>query len=41
MENMPVFCYLHPEFVTALMKILAPKPVKKKLLIQEVKKENV
>jgi len=37
MENMLVICYLHPEFVTALMEIFARKPTKNKLLIQEGK----
>ena len=37
MENMPVICYLHPEFVTALMEIFAPKPAKNRSPIQEGK----
>jgi len=39
MENMPAFCYLHPELVTALMEILAPKPVKKNCLSRKKRRQ--
>ena len=30
MENIPEICYMRPEFVTALMEMFTPKPVKNK-----------